>query len=115
MMLCAKPLIMPKELAFAQIRSVHIIAGLDPIYGGPSYSVPRLCRALAAAGAEPELLSVAAPAETPGGAHGGYHDRRFPQDYTSIPVLNGLRISSGLFDALRETASIVDLVHNHSS
>ena len=40
------------------LRPVHVVAGLDPADGGPSYSVPRLCEALAAAGAEPVLLSV---------------------------------------------------------
>jgi hypothetical protein len=41
------------------IRAIHVIAGLDPAHGGPSYTVPRLCAALAEAGAEVGLLSVA--------------------------------------------------------
>ena len=41
------------------LRSLHVIAGLDPAHGGPSYTVPRLCQALAMAGAEARLLSVA--------------------------------------------------------
>src|SRR5260370_26383400 len=40
-----------------RLRSAHVIAGLDPVHGGPAYSVPRLCEALAAAGAETMLLS----------------------------------------------------------
>ena len=40
------------------LRSVHVIAGLEAVYGGPSYSVPRLCEALGAAGVQTTLLSV---------------------------------------------------------
>ena len=42
-----------------RLRAAHVVAGLDPVYGGPSYTVPRLCEALAAAGAEVILLWVA--------------------------------------------------------
>src|SRR3954452_17541560 len=89
------------------LRPVHVIAGLDPAHGGPSYSVPRLCEALAAEGAEPVLLSVAPvqrvaechqPADTrPGGplpsdrTVRGYADRRFAQDLTRVPGLHALR------------------------
>ena len=47
------------HLSNSPLRSVHVIAGLDPAHGGPSYTVPRLCEALAMAGAEARLLSVA--------------------------------------------------------
>src|SRR5205814_7182817 len=94
--------------------SVHVIAGLDPIYGGPSYSVPRLCQALALAGAEAILLSVAAPGEMPrDDRSGGYRDRRFAQDYADLRILRGLRSSSALSSALRETALDLNLVHDH--
>ena len=95
-------------------NSVHVIAGLDPAHGGPSYTVPRLCAALAEAGAEVTLLSVALQ-----GKHGsdnftaGYYDRRFSWDFVRVPVLRGLRYSSGLVHALREAAPQTELIHNH--
>jgi glycosyltransferase involved in cell wall biosynthesis len=95
-------------------HALHVIAGLDAAHGGPSYSVPRLCQALGAAGAEATLLSVA-------GADGsqcdnfanGYSDRRFAWNYARLPILRGLRRSSGLSDALHRTASSADVIHNH--
>jgi glycosyltransferase involved in cell wall biosynthesis len=96
------------------LRPVHVIAGLDAGHGGPSYSVPRLCEALAAAGAEPALLSVASghdpPCET---LHRGYPDRRFAQDRTRVPGLRALRRSAAFSVALNEAASLADVIHDH--
>jgi glycosyltransferase involved in cell wall biosynthesis len=94
------------------LRSVHVIAGLDSAHGGPSYTVPRLCQALVAAGVDAQLLSVAA-------AKGcdiepeGESVRCFPPDWASVPVVRQLRCSSGLRSALRELAPNVDVIHNH--
>ncbi len=105
---------MPGEAGELSLRAVHIVAGLDPVYGGPSYSVPRLCGALAAAGAGTALYSVSAA-----GAGGtdkpdkGYRDRRFPWDCARVPGLRSLRFSSGLWFALYEGAVTADLIHNH--
>jgi glycosyltransferase involved in cell wall biosynthesis len=97
-----------------RLRAAHVIAGLDPVYGGPSYSVPRLCEALAAAGAETVLLSVAREA---GGERDacckGYRDCRFAWDYARTPILRGLRNSRGLSSALHHAARIADVIHNH--
>ena len=96
------------------LRAVHVIAGLDPVYGGPSYSVPRLCEALAAAGAETTVLSVALKARDQRDDCGkGYRDRRFAWDYARIPILRDLRISRGLSSALREATLSADVLHNH--
>ena len=96
------------------LRPVHVIAGLDPAHGGPSYSVPRLCEALAAAGAEPALLSVAAGRDPPCDTRDkGYPDRRFAQDLARIPGLRALRRSAAFSAALDEAAGRADLVHNH--
>lgn len=43
----------------------------------------------------------------------GYADRRFPQDYAQVPILRGLRCSSGLVQGLRGAAAAADVVHNH--
>jgi glycosyltransferase involved in cell wall biosynthesis len=97
-----------------RLRAAHIVAGLDPAYGGPSYSVPRLCEALAAAGAETMVLSVAAD---DGGQRNvyekGYRDCRFAWDYARIPILRQLRSSHGLSEALHHTARTADVIHNH--
>src|SRR3954451_2746222 len=96
------------------LRPMHVVAGLDPAHGGPSYSVPRLCEALAAAGAEPVLLSVAAGRNPPGDIlQPGYSDRRFAQDLTRVPGLRALRCSAAFAAALKETAAVADVVHDH--
>src|SRR4051812_12854833 len=96
------------------LRPVHVIAGLDPADGGPSYSVPRLCEALAAAGAEPVLLSVITRPNPPRDtSYGGYPDRRFAQDLAHVPGLRLLRRSAAFYAALKETAAVADVVHDH--
>jgi glycosyltransferase involved in cell wall biosynthesis len=97
-----------------QLRATHVIAGLDPVYGGPSYSVPRLCEALAAAGAETMLLSVARDEGGRCDAYDkGYRDCRFAWDYSRTPILRGLRSSRSLSRALRGGAVNADVIHNH--
>jgi glycosyltransferase involved in cell wall biosynthesis len=97
-----------------ELRAAHVIAGIDPVDGGPSYSVPRLCEALAAAGAEMVLLSVAREAGGQRDAYcRGYRDCRFAWDYARIPILRGLRSSQGLSRALRDAAVTSDVIHNH--
>lgn len=96
------------------LRPLHIVAGLDPAHGGPSYSVPRLCEALAASGAEPVLLSVAAQREPPGDmVRRGYPDRRFARNLARVPGLRALRCSIGFSAALKETVAFADVVHDH--
>jgi glycosyltransferase involved in cell wall biosynthesis len=97
-----------------RLRAAHVIAGLDPAYGGPSYSVPRLCEALAGAGAEAMLLSVAEKEDVERDTYcKGYRDCRFTWDYAHIPILRRLRSSEGLSSALRDVASTADVIHNH--
>jgi glycosyltransferase involved in cell wall biosynthesis len=94
------------------LRSAHVIAGLDPAHGGPSYTVPRLCQALAAAGVDAQLLSVAAPKGSEI-APEGESLRCFPTNWTSVPFVRELRCSPSLGRALRELAPKVDVIHNH--
>jgi len=90
------------------------VAGLDPVNGGPSYSVPRLCEALAVAGAEATLLSVAEKENGQRASYQkGYHDRRFAWDYARIPILRRLRFSRALSSALHDAALTADVIHNH--
>jgi glycosyltransferase involved in cell wall biosynthesis len=102
------------EAATSRLRAAHVIAGLDPFDGGPSYSVPRLCEALAAAGVETMLLSVAREAGGERDAYcKGYRDCRFAWDRARVPVLRGLRSSQGLSSALHHAALTADVIHNH--
>jgi glycosyltransferase involved in cell wall biosynthesis len=102
------------EALTGRLRAAHVIAGLDSVYGGPSYSVPRLCEALAAAGAETMLLSVAGEEGGRRDAYcKGYRDCRFAWDYALIPILRGLRSSQGLSSALHDAAMTADVIHNH--
>lgn len=94
------------------LRTVHVVAGLDAAHGGPSYTVPRLCKALAAAGIDTTLFSVqAAGKDGSKTSEDGYQDRRFAWKYAGAPLLGRLRASSGLGCALR--SSRADVIHNH--
>jgi len=96
------------------LRATHVVGGLDPVNGGPSYSVPRLCEALAAAGAEAVLLSVAEKKSDQRASYQkGYRDCRFAWDYARIPILRRLRISRALSSALHDSAVTADVIHNH--
>lgn len=102
------------DRALGGFSVLQIVAGLDPVYGGPSYSIPRLCEALAVAGADTALLSVcAAGARESDTMERGYRDRRFSWDWERVPVLRRLRHSSRLSRALNESAGQVDIVHDH--
>jgi glycosyltransferase involved in cell wall biosynthesis len=94
------------------VRIAHVIAGLDAAHGGPSYSVPRLCAALAAAGAKVDLFAVAT-AKCPDSSGIPERGHCFAQDWARIPVLRELRRSSGLVRALRDIVPKADLVHDH--
>ena len=100
------------EVSARRLSAIHVVAGLAPAHGGPSYSVPRLCEALASADVRTTLLSVAAA----GGAASEASDRGYREcssawDYAQTPLLRSLRRSSGLARALR--AGGADIIHNH--
>lgn len=96
------------------VRVTHVVAGLDAAHGGPSYSIPRLCRALSAIGTRTSLLAVAGIDDPrPDGDAGLYADCRCRWDFARTPILRHLRCSAGLARALREAAPASDVVHNH--
>ncbi|QGZ93397.1 glycosyltransferase [Terricaulis silvestris] len=92
------------------IKCLHVIAGLAPRYGGPSYSVPRLCQALRSKEADARILSVQ---ERTDSAPASSDDLRFKQDFAKVPILRKLRLSRALFEMLDHEASRVDIIHNH--
>jgi glycosyltransferase involved in cell wall biosynthesis len=76
--------------------------------------VPRLCEALAGAGVQTTLLSVAGEGSGECDAYfTGYRDCRLAWDYSRIPLLRGLRASRGLTSTLRDVAMTADVIHNH--
>jgi glycosyltransferase involved in cell wall biosynthesis len=89
---------------------VHVIDSVAEEASGPSYSVPRLCEALARNGDRVRLLSLGEPDKVEAG---GYSHDRFYQDWTTVPVLARLRASHALYSALTSLAPEVDVIHAH--
>src|SRR5476649_1743976 len=103
-----------RRLDAGTLHAVHVVAGLDVAHGGPAYSVPKLCRTLAGMGADVQLLSVmGSDVWSENEPESGYCDRRFAWDYAHLPILRGLRRSSGLSRALGDLAVASDVIHNH--
>ena len=91
---------------------MHVIAGLDPAHGGPSYTVPRLCQALTTAGSDARLFSVAT-ADRYDITVSENDGRCFPRDWARVPVVRELCCSSTLARALQDATPKVDLIHDH--
>lgn len=101
------------------MRILQIVPSLDPETGGPSKSVPMLCKALAGAGHEVELYTTD---WTPRGVNpgiasdipvaSGYRVRVFPSTERWL----GIRLpsSAALIRAVRENCRKYDLVDCHS-
>src|SRR5579872_5976295 len=94
------------------MHAIHIIAGLRIGDGGPTYSVPRLCKALGAAGATVDLMTVSEHGAEER-CDGNYRERRFVWDYAGVPLLSAIRASSALTSALCREAKAADVIHNH--
>lgn len=90
------------------MRALHIIAGLDRNYGGPSYSVPRLCAALRKQDLEVHIHTVRST-NTPNDPFISAHKH----DLASVPILQGLRLSSQLARGVQTAASTSDIIHSH--
>jgi glycosyltransferase involved in cell wall biosynthesis len=96
------------------VRVVHVVAGIRLADGGPSYTVPRLCKALSQSGLRSALLSVAAPDQSrPETSNRDDEQRLFAWDYATIPVLRELRASSALSSELTREAMRSDVIHSH--
>ena len=87
----------------------HVIDSISDEASGPSYSVPRLCGALAAQGANVRLLTVG----DLNSSFGGFRHDTYPPDFSNIPVLGQLRFSSALKDALTRIAETTTIIHTH--
>jgi glycosyltransferase involved in cell wall biosynthesis len=87
------------------VRVAHVIPDVWMEAAGPSYSVPRLCAALAGQGAQVELHAF-------GPKPAWFDDRVRYHEYRPFPVLRGVSLAMHL--ALRERARTCDILHNHS-
>ena len=90
------------------MEAIQIVAGLDPRNGGPSYSVPRLAKALTATGISQGILTVGFPSSSIGD-----NPHVFTQDFRGIPILDSLRLSAALRRAVYHRAQSADLLHVH--
>jgi glycosyltransferase involved in cell wall biosynthesis len=88
---------------------LHVLDSISDEASGPSYSVPRLCGALAQQGTAVRLLTV-------GEAHSsflGFRHDAYPADFSNVPVLGQLRFSSALKSALTRIAETATIIHMH--
>ena len=87
------------------MRVIHTVPHVRRAAAGPSYSVPRLCRALGEAGADTLLMTQdTAPLDpSPGFAHKVHAERGWPGRLAPSPSLERA--------LMREPA---DVIHNHS-
>lgn len=89
-------------------QAIHIVPGLDPSDGGPTYSVPRLGLALRKTGYDARILTVES-------ANTLRQDdvQSFPQSAHNVPVLGSMRVSAALRDAAYQAARACQIVHAH--
>jgi len=87
------------------MKLIHVVPHISAEASGPSYSVPRLCQALAARGHELTLACLAAGREVPGVE---------VEVHPSWPFLRQFAVSPQHARALRAYAAEADIVHNHS-
>lgn len=87
------------------MKLVHVVPHIDQEASGPSYSVPRLCQALAARGNTVELSCLAARGQI-AGVHLDIHGE--------WPILRRFAVSPSHTRALARKARSADIIHNHS-
>lgn len=87
------------------MKVVHVVAGLSPLDGGPSHTLPELWRALLRVGVEVDALTTtAAGEESPSGGCISAFPRVFPRSFKHSPALG---------EALGQKLQQADLCHNH--
>lgn len=90
------------------ITALHVIAGIDPKNGGPSYSVPRLCNALRDEGVMAELIALKEEVD-----QAPQHIELFAQTASGYPVLGRLKLSEPMRAAILERSRAVSILHSH--
>lgn len=87
------------------------MSGLELSNGGPSYSVPRLNRALRQAGVDARVFADVVPGEPANDGDDGV--LVFPRQFSSVPGLRKLHVSTALAARLDDPAELIDLIHSH--
>ncbi|MEL7111458.1 MAG: glycosyltransferase [Pseudomonadota bacterium] len=93
-----------------QPSSLHVVPGLGQSQGGPSYSVPRLCRALNEAGTPTQLLAVDQDGDPP---FDDVEADLMKADYSTWPILGSLRLSRQMKHELERRSRACANVHVH--
>lgn len=91
-------------------QSLHVVPGLGQSQGGPSYSVPRLCRALNEAGTRTQLLTVDQVGDPP---FDGVDADLMKADYATWPFLGSLRLSRQMKYELEQRSRMCSNIHVH--
>ncbi|WP_294533768.1 glycosyltransferase [uncultured Rhodoblastus sp.] len=92
------------------LQVTHIVGSLEFKSAGPSYSVPALASGLARIGASVELLTIGSPSRT---VEGGVETIRFRHDFSLVPGISQLRLSSELHAAIEASAARGGTLHAH--
>jgi glycosyltransferase involved in cell wall biosynthesis len=92
------------------IRVIQVITCVSAEATGPTYSVKRLSEALAKSQNDVHLMTIGDPASS---IIKGYRHTTYAQDYSGVPILERLFMSSSLFGGLLGETQRTDLVHNH--
>lgn len=87
------------------MKLIHVVPHISAEASGPSYSVPRLCQAIAGRGHDVTLSCLAAGREIPGVTL---------SVHSSWPVLRRFALSPSQAVWLRQQARQADIIHNHS-
>lgn len=88
---------------------LHTLDSISEEASGPSYSVPRLCEALAEDGADVVLMTIGSPRRP----DGVWRHEAYRQDFGSVPILGRMRFSRGLRSGLVAAAQSAAIVHSH--
>ncbi|MEP1143703.1 MAG: glycosyltransferase [Henriciella sp.] len=97
-------------MAAPQLNSYHIIAGISPSDGGPSYSVPTLVDGLCNLGVESTALTVRSSEHVQEFSN---NVKYFAHDLKAFPLLNSLRFSSQMKRYGVSVIQKTDIIHNH--
>lgn len=96
------------------MRILHVVAGLEPNQGGPAYTVPKLCEAVAAGGNDVALYSVASQSESVRAVRHGVMEKVLHRwDGARIPFVGALRKSAALSRNVRNMGERFDVCHVH--
>lgn len=90
------------------MHALHTVSSIVFEASGPSYTVPRLCRALAERGERIDLVSLGNPAD---GRINGYRDQRYEADAVWPPALRKLGSSKAMRSAVLDSGA--QIFHTH--